>query len=949
VIGRVARHVAVLAAALGSASPARARTWIEDARDELLCVRLASPAERAALVTEIPTDASVRGWVTQLAGGPADRWVRYQLGLGALASFADQTDDQRLRQGLLIEIGVLAQRDGFASPALRAQLGRCAISQLVEAELEGGDTARLRETARLLASRYGGPPEAGGAEDLPLVEALRTAALANDRATSEPLLQAAGRRAAALAGPAPLRASRLYAAMAAADESIGDVARAASDAGHSDGLTGPVGADVWRAWQNFPVRFELAKRRGRLDQAARIADAFEKAFPLPAAPDPRAGAPADPALEVAVRLRLAELAFARGEPDRAAGLLQLARRTMGDTREGRIPIAAFRPDLQAIEQLVRRLTATSLAWGADPALAARALDATYRPLVQRMMAVRNTVPLGAERMCRLYQEQIDERLDELAHLARVLPAARAEIADIAFRLFQLRAFDQAARAVAFRYLAAKPLEPKFRQDVERILNYQISPSLGFRNLWIGLHAHPASAPEQAQAVRQALLTLDVYDNEIGRGGEEFIRQVFRGNPQLGLLLTATPWHLESYQKLLHPGEGMLVSEPTPVGTLTWGIRPDAAWFARADADEAAIGDRVRRLRASLTPSEAPACLEVPPFEAGLAHELYRDTLGPFERWFAPGTHVFWYGGGSLAAVPPALLVRRPPPRDRVASASELRALAWADDLFAFSVLPDPAMLIVDRATVPLPASRRFRFLGVGAPGPTLEQRRGLARRPIDDENPARGLGLLRSLATRPVTGDELADLAQLFPRDGVRLLLNEQADKPAVLRELAQGADVVAFSTHGFLAGDVPGVFDPSLMLHVPAGAASPLEAVLTAHDLGSQAAGAGLVILSACNTAGPDGRPEAGAFSGLATSFMRAGAQALMVSHWEVASGAASALTTATVRAARAGGAGLASGLRAAMRALRNQPAPACDALHAHPYYWAPFVLVGDGARGLP
>jgi hypothetical protein len=42
-------------------------------------------------------------------------------------------------------------------------------------------------------------------------------------------------------------------------------------------------------------------------------------------------------------------------------------------------------------------------------------------------------------------------------------------------------------------------------------------------------------------------------------------------------------------------------------------------------------------------------------------------------------------------------------------------------------------------------------------------------------------------------------------------------------------------------------------------------------------------VLLSACNTAAPDGTPGAFGLSGLAKAFVHAGSRALLVSHWAV------------------------------------------------------------------
>jgi uncharacterized protein YgiM (DUF1202 family) len=100
-------------------------------------------------------------------------------------------------------------------------------------------------------------------------------------------------------------------------------------------------------------------------------------------------------------------------------------------------------------------------------------------------------------------------------------------------------------------------------------------------------------------------------------------------------------------------------------------------------------------------------------------------------------------------------------------------------------------------------------------------------------------------------------------------------------------------------------------------------------------------VILSACNTAAGD-QPGAEGLSGLAKAYFYAGSRALLVSHWPVVSDAAVRLSTGTLAAAAAEpGIGLAAALNRAMLALlddRQNPH------FAHPMFWAPFVVVGEG-----
>ena len=164
--------------------------------------------------------------------------------------------------------------------------------------------------------------------------------------------------------------------------------------------------------------------------------------------------------------------------------------------------------------------------------------------------------------------------------------------------------------------------------------------------------------------------------------------------------------------------------------------------------------------------------------------------------------------------------------------------------------------------------------------------------------------------------------------------------------ELAR-ARVVHFATHGLLAGQTAlfagNKAEPALVLTPPeAGKAREEDnGLLTASEVAQLNLNADWVVMSACHTAA--GSSEgAEALSGRARAFFYAGARSLLVSHWEVNSVAAVAITTGAIKAMNTEPKiGRAEALRQSISALISQ-GNGWD----HPSIWAPFVLVGNGEQ---
>lgn len=175
----------------------------------------------------------------------------------------------------------------------------------------------------------------------------------------------------------------------------------------------------------------------------------------------------------------------------------------------------------------------------------------------------------------------------------------------------------------------------------------------------------------------------------------------------------------------------------------------------------------------------------------------------------------------------------------------------------------------------------------------------------------------------PAATQEAEELSRLHP--GSRLLLGEQATNERFARD-CKGMGLLHLATHGILNSK-----SPSSSYLVMAGKQRMGVGDIAGMDL----EGVRLVTLSACQTALAEREPGS-ELTTLADAFSFAGSPALVASLWKVDDRSTRDLMLALYD--RLGqGQNLALAMQQAQLKLLRQPAT------SHPYYWAPFVLIGD------
>jgi CHAT domain-containing protein len=198
----------------------------------------------------------------------------------------------------------------------------------------------------------------------------------------------------------------------------------------------------------------------------------------------------------------------------------------------------------------------------------------------------------------------------------------------------------------------------------------------------------------------------------------------------------------------------------------------------------------------------------------------------------------------------------------------------------------------------------------------------------------------------PETADELREEARILGAPRSSVYLGRNATVPKVKSLDLTNVRVIAFATHGLVAGELPMLAEPALALTPPTVPTEDDDGLLRASEVSQLKLNADWVLLSACNTAAADGTLGAEGLSGLAKAFFYAGARSILVSHWPVESNATVQLMTDTFNALKKDPAiGRAGALRHAMLAMIDEAGKSQEgANQAHPSLWAPFVIVGDG-----
>ena len=405
--------------------------------------------------------------------------------------------------------------------------------------------------------------------------------------------------------------------------------------------------------------------------------------------------------------------------------------------------------------------------------------------------------------------------------------------------------------------------------------------------------------------------------------------------------------LPQIQAVLRPGEGYY--KVMVIGERQYAIYAtrDAARAFRLEPTRRQMAKDVAALRDSIIRIENDQAI-TDPFDAVRARKLYLQLFGPIDAEMQGLKHLVFEPDGPMLQLPPYLLISKQAGLDaylaRQAKADadpfDMRGIDWLGRGRQVSISVSPRSFLDMRAIAPSRARKAYLGLGnnsmavsrpVAAVADECEWPLTTWQAPIKPDELAVGQAAFGAANSTIITGAAFTDTA---------LLNDPELDNYRILH----------FATHGLVTAPRPDCPPRPALVTSFGGQGS--DGLLSFREIFDLQLDADVVILSACDTAGAAtsaASREAGiatggnyALDGLVRAFVGAGARSVVASHWPVPDDydATKRLIAGMIEAKP--GQPLADALGSAQQQLMD------DANTSHPFYWAAFIILGDGAKPL-
>ncbi len=427
-------------------------------------------------------------------------------------------------------------------------------------------------------------------------------------------------------------------------------------------------------------------------------------------------------------------------------------------------------------------------------------------------------------------------------------------------------------------------------------------------------------------------------SQVQEGFRSFIRLLRKEHPDYAAIRYPQPVDLKGSR--VRPGEYVVMLDVLGSGIgakLLKGKKLAKATFIPMDNGE--LESKVRKFR---EPFERVVLAD---FDVNLAKELYTKILAPVISGVPEGTPVIIIPDAVLALVPFQALVTEGTVRWEEARWGQYpKGLTYVGDRHPVSYYQSLTALTLAR-TPARQGAGGDRLLVFADPVFQKQDPRARAASPvrIAKEKQQFAIALMDAIETEEggefklqrlnETG-ELAEYLEKLYGDRSDVFTGLDATKGNLIDRIAPAIGryrTVVFATHGLASNRIPGIAEPALALStIPEGT----DAFLTMSEVTGMDFKAHLAALTACQSGLGKILAGEGVLS-MGRAFQAAGAKAVLMSLWSVSESASISLMEAFFKHVKEGKPKL-QAWQDARRELRNNG-------FDHPFFWAPFILVGE------
>ena len=506
------------------------------------------------------------------------------------------------------------------------------------------------------------------------------------------------------------------------------------------------------------------------------------------------------------------------------------------------------------------------------------------------------------------------------------PGGTAQNAAEMFEAAQLARGGQTAQDIA---RATAALTAESPQAAEAVRSFEV------RKARVDQLERERVTAEQEKAPGDAINALDRQIEEAVQAQREAEAAILAAAPRYAQA-AEKPVPAADFQRLLAADEALAFLFIGDTGGYGFFVRPNGLTAYRIPLSSAQVTELITQLRN--TTVAQPGGLPTPDF--AVSYRLYAALFGPVEQQFAGVRKISVSATGDLLRYPLEALVTQPGATD---NNGDFRQVPFLVRRVALAYVPAPRVLANIRSSRGASSPRPFIGFGDFRP-PSAGQL--LASFPPD--RCGNDYRYLEGLQPLPATRTQVLTVGQQLGAGPGDIVVGDEFTRQRLERSNLSQYRNILLATHAFFpGGTLRCMTEPATVLSPPPGAPTADAAYLHPRTIERLKLNADLVALSACNTSGAQGGES---LAGLARSFFLAGSRGLLLTHWDVVTGASVPLMIGTFGTG-GGTSNSAEALQAAKLRLIDSAGSTAElpVEISHPNYWAAFVLFGDGVRATP